>query len=97
MVNIMPITFERWTEVSETIKALEASFMQLRSYKADPQIELIRRAGAIKASVQTMMTEVAALDDPGEPLDIITLEIISKDIQETYQLLVRRRHRKKKA
>ena len=27
MVNIQPITFERWTEVSETIKALEASFM----------------------------------------------------------------------
>ena len=35
-----------------------------------------------------MMTEVAALDDPAEPPDVITLEIISKDIQETYQSLV---------
>ena len=62
--------------------------MQLRSYKADPQIELRKRAAAIKASVQTMMVEVATLDDPGEPPDVITLEIISKDIQEIYQSLV---------
>ena len=55
--------------------------MQLRSYKADPQIELRKRAAAIKASVQTMMVEVATLDDPGKPPDVITLEIISKDIQ----------------
>merc|ERR1711888_517019 len=87
-VILQPITFERWAEVNDTIKLLDSSFMQLRSYKADPQIELIKRAGAIKASVQTMMTEIATLDDPGEPPDVITLEIISKDIQETYQSLV---------
>ena len=62
--------------------------MQLSSYKADPQIELRKRAAAIKASVQTMMVEVATLDDPEEPPDVITLEIISKDIQEIHQSLV---------
>ena len=86
-VQIQPITFQRWAEVSDTIKLLDSSFMQLRSYKADPQMELIKRAAAIKSSVQTMMVEIADLDD-SEPPDVITLEIISKDIQETYQSLV---------
>ena len=88
MVNNPPITFERWEDVSDTIKSLETSFLQLRSYKADAQIELRKKAAAIRISVLAMATEVTTLDDLENPPSVIELEIISSDIQHIYQTLV---------
>ena len=88
MVNNPPITFERWEDVSDTIKSLETSFLQLRSYKADAQIELRKKAAAIRISVLAMATEVTRLDDLENLPSVIELEIISSDIQHIYQTLV---------